>query len=150
MKAKADIDLVKLVLQRNGLDTRQTAQILQDIHSELQANADEEQAPPVKKQHIILVSDPDEAMRAKDFTGWVIQIPEDEPALTAKERILKAALAYNASPKGKRIPVKSVGEALECVPAKFFKEQQAWVKTKECVLVQITDNTLDDLDGPNY
>lgn len=139
---KADIDLVKLVLQRNEIDARKTAQILEDIHSELQANADEEQAPPIKKQFVILVSDPNGELEGRDFTGWVVQIPEEDSVFLAAERIHKAAYDYNASPKGKRIPVKSVGEALEVVPAKFFKEHQAWVKTKEPVLLIPTSNEI--------
>lgn len=140
--AKVDIDLVKLVLQRNGLNARQTAQILEDINLEVQSSNDEEKVPPIKKQFVILVSDPNGALDAKDLTGWVLQIPEDDPLFTATERIFKAAYDYNASPKGKRIPVKSIGETLEVVPSKFFKEHQAWVKTKEPVLLIATNNEI--------
>lgn len=139
---KADIDLVKLVLQRNEIDARKTAQILEDIHTELQANADEEQLPPIKKQFVILVSDPNGVIGAHDLTGWVLQIPEDDNLFTTRDRIYKAAYDYNASPKGKRLPVKSVGEILEVVPSKFFKEHQTWVKTKEPVLLIPTPNAI--------
>lgn len=140
--AKVDIDLVKLVLQRNGLNARQTAQILEDINLEIQSANDEEKVPPVKKQFVMLVSDPDGEIDGKDLTGWVLQIPEEEPAFSVTERIYKAAYDYNASPKGKRIPVKSIGETLEVVPAKFFKEHQAWVKTKEPVLLIGANNEI--------
>lgn len=130
---KVDIDLVKLVLQRS-LDARQTASILEDINSEVQS-VDDEKAPATKKQLVILVSDPDGDLEGKDITGWVLQIPEDEASFSVTERIYKAAYDYNASPKGRRLPVKSVGETLEVVPAKYFKEHQAWVKTKEPVLL---------------
>lgn len=143
MATKVDVDLVKLVLQRNELSARQTAQILEDINLELQSvSDDEEKAPPLKKQFVILVSDPDGKIDGLDLTGWVLQIPEDDPSFSVKERIFKAAYDYNASPKGRRIPVKSIGETLEVVPARYFKEHQAWVKTKEPILLVGADNEI--------
>jgi hypothetical protein len=38
--------------------------------------------------------------------------------------------------------VKTVGEAIENVPAKFFKEAELWVKTKTPVLVLKTNNEI--------
>ncbi len=35
-----------------------------------------------------------------------------------------------------------MGEAIENVPAKFFKETEVWVKTKTPVLVLKTDNEI--------
>ena len=46
------------------------------------------------------------------------------------------------SEKGRLLPVKSVGESLESVSAKYFKEAELWVKTKLPVAVMITDNLL--------
>lgn len=139
---KADIDLVNLILQRNDIDVRKRNQIIEDIQTELQANSDEEQAPPIKKQFVIVVSDPEGKIEGLDLTGWVVQIPEEDSVFSTAERIHKAAYDFNASPKGKRLPVRSIGEALEVIPAKFFKEHQAWVKTKEPVLLISTKNEL--------
>ncbi len=38
--------------------------------------------------------------------------------------------------------MKSVGESLESVSPKFFKESELWVKTKLPVAVMVTDNVL--------
>jgi hypothetical protein len=38
--------------------------------------------------------------------------------------------------------VKTVGEALEAVPAKQFKEADVWVKSKTPVLMLRTDNEI--------
>ncbi len=40
------------------------------------------------------------------------------------------------------MPAKTVGEALEHIPAKHFKEAGVWVKTKIPVLVLKTDNQI--------
>ena len=58
------------------------------------------------------------------------------------DRIFKAAYDFNASKKGRMLPVKSVGEALESASAKYFKESELWVKTKLPVGVVVTDNVL--------
>ena len=38
--------------------------------------------------------------------------------------------------------MKTVGEAIEAVPAKFLKEADVWIKTKTPVLVVKTDNEI--------
>ena len=38
--------------------------------------------------------------------------------------------------------MKTIGEAIENVPAKHFKETDVWVKTKTPVLIVRTDNQL--------
>ena len=99
-------------------------------------------APPVKKQFVILLSDPNGKLPKVDFTGWVLQLPEDESPASVQERLLKATYDYNASKKGRLYPAKTVGDAIEAVPAKFFKEAELWIKTKEPVLVLRTDNEI--------
>jgi hypothetical protein len=103
---------------------------------------DGDQPPPVKKQFVILVSDPNGKLPKVDFTGWVLQIPEDESPASVQERLLKATYDYNASKKGRLYPAKTVGDAIEAVPAKLFRETELWVKTKEPVIVLRTDNEI--------
>jgi hypothetical protein len=141
--AKVDLDLVKFILQRNELDTRQVAQILEDLRQEMaMLQAEQPPAPRVKKQHVILVSDPEGTLSGRELVGWVVQVPEEESPLTVEERIFRAGYDFNATPKGRRTPVRTVGEACEAVPARFFKEQQTWVKTREPVLVLRTGNRI--------
>ncbi len=138
---KVELDTLKRVLQRNDLDVRQVSQIMEDIARELEKE-EEPKAPAVKKQFAVLVSDPEGKMAGLDLTGWVLQIPEEESPSLAAEKIFRAAYEFNASPKGRRFPVETVGEACETVTARFFKEQGAWVKTKEPVLLVRTDNRI--------
>lgn len=139
---KVDTELIKLILQRNELDIRVVSRIMDDIEIEIKNQVDEDRPPPIKKQWCILISDPQGNLRGKDHTGWVIQIPEDDSPATTQERLIKAAYDYNASPKGRRIPVQTIGETCEVVPARFFKEQGAWVKTKVPALMLTTDNKI--------
>ncbi len=147
MATKVDLELVKVILQRNEMDVRQVARIIEEINQELAAMVDEDRPPPVKKQYVMLVSDPKGQLDGKDFTGWVVQIPEEAGFMGTEERLLKAAGDFNSSPKGRRMPVKSVAEICEHVPARFLKEQEVWVKTKEPVYVIATANAMPKLVG---
>lgn len=138
---KVDTELVKMVLQRHELDVRQVASIIQDLQQEAAAQV-EEKPPQVKKQFVMMVSDPDGKLEGKDVTGWVLQIPEGDSPYVAEERIIRGAYEFNITPKGRRIPVKTVGEACEVVSAKILKEQNVWVKTKEPVLLVRTNNKI--------
>ena len=86
------------------------------------------------------LSDPDGKLPKNDFVGWVLQIPENESVATTKDRIYRGIYDFNASKKGRLLPVKTVGEAIENVPAKHFKEAEVWVKTKTPVLMVKTNN----------
>lgn len=142
--AKIDIDTLKLILQRNEPDTRKVAGILEDIAEQIREEEEEKEnrPPPLKKQFSILVSDKDGELSEKDLVGWVVQIPEDDGVQVAPSKIVKAAYEFNATPKGRRMPVETIGEACEAIPAKFFKEQNIWIKSKVPVLVVPVENKI--------
>ena len=139
--AKVEVDIVKMVLQRNLHDIRAVAQILEEIAQET-ANQEEEKKPRIKKQFAVLVSDPQQTLKGMDLIGWILQIPEEESPHSVKQRVIDAAYEFNQSPRGRRMPVKTIGEACESVQAKFLKEQNVWVKTKEPIYFIHTDNII--------
>lgn len=139
--AKVDLDLVKMVLQRNELEVTQVAQIIEDINQELAAQVDEEEKPPpVKKQFVMLVSDPEERLAETHLVGWVLQIPEEDSPYVVSERLIRSAYEFNQTKKGRRLPVKTIAEVCEHVPVRITKEQNVWIKTKEPVLLVRSDN----------
>ncbi len=77
---KIDIETLKFILQRNEPDIRKIAGIMQEIELELKAEEEEKalRPPAVKKQNVLLVSDPDGSLKEKDIVGWIAQIPEDD------------------------------------------------------------------------
>ncbi|MEQ9825177.1 MAG: hypothetical protein ABQ298_12410 [Puniceicoccaceae bacterium] len=148
--AKVDIDLVKMILQRREFDTRQVASIINELEEEVRIQKEtEEKPPPVKKQFVVLISDPAGELEGKDFTGWVLQIPEEDSPYVTEERLTRSAYDFNVTPKGRRYPVKTIAESCEVVSAKFHKEHKVWVKTKEPVLICRTGNDIpwDDMKG---
>jgi hypothetical protein len=138
---KIDINRVADILKRNELEPKLLRQIVEELQMAAQPEGDEEKPPPVKKQWCILISDPENRLPEKqEFVGWVVQIPEEESVSSTQERIFRAAYEFNTTKRGRLMPIKTVGEALETVPAKHFKEAQVWVKTKEPVLMLRTNN----------
>jgi hypothetical protein len=140
---KIDVNKVAEILKKNQIDPAVLRRVVEEMNLAVQPDPGEgDPAPPVKKQFVILLSDPNGKLPKVDFTGWVLQLPEDESPASVQERLLKATYDYNASKKGRLYPAKTVGDAIEAVPAKFFKEAELWIKTKEPVLVLRTDNEI--------
>jgi len=131
--AKVSLDLVKEVLQRNGIDARKLAEVLNQIRQEAEADAVEREKP-VKKHHVVLVSSPEGGL-PDDLVGWVVQVPEDDNPMVAAKRIVETAERFNASPRGKKLPLASFGDACQALPAKQLKESNVWVRTRDPVRV---------------
>ena len=142
--AKIDVEKLKHILHRNESDIQKINDILNDIATELQIEQAEKEArpPAVKKQFITLIADNDGQLLDQDFASWVLQIPEEANPQAVIDKICQSAYTYNATPKGSRFPVKSIGETLESVSAKIFKENEVWVKTKIPVLAISCKNQL--------
>lgn len=140
--AKIDVNKVAEILKKNQLDPKLLRQIVEEMNALTQAEEGEEKPPPLKKQWAILISDPEGVLPKQELAGWVLQLPESESAATVEDRIFRGAYDYNDTRKGRQYPVKTVGEALEGVPAKIFKESELWVKTKIPVLMLRTNNEI--------
>ena len=141
--AKIEVNQVAEILKKHKLDPSLLKEIVEEMNEVSQPAVDEDIKPPApKKQFVVLLSDPEGKLGKKDLTGWVVQIPEDASPHSTTDRIFKGAYDFNASKRGRMLPVKSVGEALESGSAKYFKESELWVKTKMPVAVVVTDNVL--------
>lgn len=146
---KASIELVYEKLTDHQIAAEKAAEIVQDIERAAAAEAEQakaERGPTEKKQFVIVVSDPNNALPNFDLVGWVLQITEDEPTSEALDKLIRASYEYNISRKGRRYPVKSIGEACEAVGSRFLKEQGLTVKTKTPVTVILSDNRIPDVE----
>lgn len=141
--AKIEVSEAAEIMKKHKVEPELLREIVESMQEATQPDADEDiKPPPPKKQFVILLSDPEGKLPTKDLVGWVVQIPESASPFSTTDRIFKGAYDFNASKRGRMLPVKSVGEALESVTAKHFKESELWVKTKLPVSVVITDNIL--------
>lgn len=139
---KIDISKVAEIIKKNQIEPATMRRIIDEMNLAVQPEGGEDDAPKVKKQFVILVSDPEGLMPKVDLVGWVLQIPEAESPATTQERLIRSTYDYNTTKKGHLYPAKTVGEAIENIPAKFFKDKDVFVKTKTPVLVLRTDNVI--------
>lgn len=140
---KIEVNKVAEILKNNDISPAIMRKVIEEMNLAVQPDAgDEEKPPAVKKQFVIVVSDPDGNLPKNDFVGWVLQIPETESVATTLDRVFRSSYDFNTTKKGRLLPVKTVGEAIENVPAKHFKEADVWVKTKTPVLVLRTNNEI--------
>lgn len=141
--SKIEINKAAEILKKNEVPPAVLRRIVEEMNLAVDPAGDYSAKPPaIKKQFVIVVSDPDGLLPKNDFVGWVVQIPESESPATTLDRIFRNSYDYNTTKKGRLLPVKTVGEAIEAVPAKFLKEADVWVKTKTPVLVVKSDNAI--------
>jgi len=143
---KADLEIVEGVLSSHaGIDPAVRDQVLKQIMAEMEAAAAEAAAtkePAIKKQFVVVISDPLGQIRS-DLVAWVCQIEEEQSPATVTQRLAVARRDYSRTKAGHRnLRDNSVGEAMEVVPGRFCKEVGLWIKTKEPVQVITTDNRL--------
>jgi hypothetical protein len=140
---KIEVNKVAEILKKAEISPAILRRVIEEMNLAVQPESGDEDKPPaVKKQFAILVSDPDGRLPKHDFVGWVLQLPENESVATTLDRVFRTTYDFNTTKKGRLMPVKTVGEAIENIPAKAFKEADLWVKTKTPVLVLRTDNEI--------
>lgn len=141
--SKIPVELVAAAMKQAHVDPAKVREVIELINSEIAAQEKDEETPPqVKKQFVVLVSDPEGKLPKDDFVAWVLQLEEQESPATTLDRVYRGAYDFNCSKKGRMLPAKTVGDALENVAAKYFKEAGLWVKTRTPVLVVKSDNLI--------
>ena len=119
----------------------EAAKVEEAVDASEEIGNDEEGEPKPKQQYVMLVSDTNKII-TKDLVGWVLQIPEDDDVATVIDSIKTGAYNFNASKKGQKYPVSSIGQAIANVPNKFFKTNNLKIKTKEPIQIITTNNVL--------
>jgi len=135
------IDEILDLLSSNTVAVDEAAQTEEAVDASEETGNDEEREPKPKQQYVMLVSDTNKII-TKDLVGWVLQIPEDDDVATVIDSIKNGAYNFNASKKGQKYPVSSIGQAIANVPNKFFKTNNLKIKTKEPVQIITTNNVL--------
>lgn len=148
MAKKIDINLVEMVLRRARLTELQQAQILEDIRYESNQVVVEDREPPVKKQFVVILNDPYGKLEETgfEFSGWVVQIPEDDDPHSALRKLFGGAYDFNQTPKGRKMPLRTIDEAVRFGSAKIYKEHKIWLKHKEPVLIIPADGRIAKLE----
>ena len=98
---KIDVNKVAEILKKNHIDPAVLRRVVEEMNLAVQPDPGEgEAAPPVKKQFVILASDPDGRLPKADFVGWVLQIPESESPATHPGEDLQGGVRLQRDEEG--------------------------------------------------
>lgn len=149
---KVDIEAVKSCAQEAKIESDKVDELLMALQQrKVEEDAEKEKKPVVKKEFVCLVSDPEGKLKdLEEHVAWVVQITEEDDPDFILSKVNEAAADYNVTKKGRKNPVKSVGEAFEAVGAKHFTSREVWVKTKMPVRIVSTDNQLQKPVSEDY
>lgn len=139
MSSKITVSLVAEVLkQHKAITPALLREIVEELNATAQSEADEP-VPRTKTQFVVVSHD-------TGHFGWVFQIPEEAAPQSILARIDAAAHSFNASKKGRLLPVKNRAEAMEVVSRKHWKEagEGTVIKTRLQVPVIMADMTLSE------
>jgi|TARA_B110000495_G_scaffold49432_1_gene41369 hypothetical protein len=145
-------DDIEHVLTQKGVEQPKVKDIMSEIKrlEDQEAELAKQQSAARKKKKMVLVaSDPDGRFaQVVDCPVWVVQMNEEDNHTDVVEKINNATYAYNndilsgQTKSSKKNPVYKVSESLEQVSAKYFKEEEISVKTKEPTVIVRTDNAI--------
>lgn len=133
-------ETIQQVLNQKLQDPSKVVEIMRALESEEEL-AKAERVPAQKKQFVIVVSDPLGQIK-EDLVGWVVQIDEESSPAVVLDRVHKSVYDFNVTKKGMKLPIETIGDAMEALPSTITKEKDLWIKTKTPVLVVATDNNI--------
>jgi hypothetical protein len=132
----------------NGGSKELVAKTIQDLQRAAEEEKNDraaEKGPKLKNAFTVLLNDPENVLKGRSFSGWIVQMTEETPQALALDKARAAGHAFNQSKKGRRLPVKNLGEVFEGVPRKHWKTEtdtKTVPKTKHQILIQPTDGSL--------
>ena len=136
------LEEVAEALKQSGIadsDAKVVLQNLKTIEEENKALAEENKEPKPEKQLIFL-----NTQTSGDVGyGVIIEIPSADSISDAPEHLYKAVREQNTTTrKGRKYPIRTVGEAVEGLKRKFQKEYNIKIKTKVITPMLIIDNDI--------
>jgi hypothetical protein len=136
------------ILPHSNGDKQLAAKVLKEIQAAAAEEKEERAAakgPKLKNAFSVLLNDPENVLQGRSFSGWIVQMPEETPQALALDKARAAGHAFNQSKKGRKNPVKTLGEVFADCPRKFWKtdtDTKTVPKTKVQILIQPTDGSL--------
>lgn len=122
MKLEDTIELVRESMLAAGATQEMVNKTLKDIEKAAQEEKEDRKNAPKKSKNdfLVLLSDP-EGKITEPVQSWVFQVEKDCPPMALLERVKTAATEFNNSKRGRKHPVYTCGEAIESIPAKYWK-----------------------------
>ncbi len=143
MSNKIDLSSVAEALKLANVPSAQSREVIEALKAKAAADeADKPEKAPRQKTQLVVLNLAMVEGQPNESLGYVVKIPEDASPMTALERVHAAAHAFNASKKGRLLPVKSLGEVFESVSARFFKDADCKPLNKTIIPILRVTNKL--------
>ncbi len=143
---KLDIELFEHLLNEFKIEQKTAEAIVERAKEEAEAAKGDagNGAKKSKYKYLIVASDPDKQIpNLENVPMWVFKVKDEEAHTDVLKRFYKGVYDYNAkSRKGKKNPIKTIGDGIQAVGPKFFKPEKSPVLTKEPVIILVTDNKI--------
>lgn len=118
------------ILKKDNVPDLTVKKIAAEYKAKEELKKDNKSTDPKSKKEYVLLVNPD----VKDV-GHAVQVEDGDDVSKTVDKIRETMLVFNRSRKGSKNPVKTIAEALNAIPSRFFVENNIWVKTKEVVQV---------------
>lgn len=147
MPQKFALEEIQDSLRQAELPDEKITEVITDLQrrgEEIAEDTADEASGREKWQYVVLINNAEGVIpdNVPAMYGWVVKIPESATPMDAKTRAISAGQDFNMSPKGRRVPVRNVGEALQNVGRKIMREGHGLqVQTKEAVVCMVINGT---------
>ena len=141
---KVNIESVEHTMLSVGIDQREIDQVIEDLMQQIdEEKALKEQQPKVEKVKYVIANTFNFKGNPTELPVTVVEAESSVPWDQIVPVIIDVAkYANNDNNRLKKDPVKSVFDALERVPSRYFKDKKIRVVSKEICQILETDNKL--------
>lgn len=147
-KKSFKLEDVEFNCTKNNIEPEKSKALLADLQAMLdEESAEKEMKNP--KEYVILIADPSGLISPEvleQLVGWPVEMLEGEDPNDVVRKISAAAVQYNQTRSGIKLPAQSIAETISSAK-KLMVAEEVWSKTQEPVRVLTTDNKLVDLTG---
>lgn len=141
--SKISIEEVESALLKQNLDKQVVATVIKDLTEVVQEEKENRDTTPKQKnEFLIVLSDPNDELKDRDLTGWVVQMKQGDDAGLVLDKIRQAAHDTNAAKKRKKNIIKTLTCAFSGIKRAFLKSRNIMIKTKHPVRVLIANESL--------
>lgn len=143
--SKVSIEEVESKMLELKVDPVKVQQVVAELEKVIEELAEERKSLSSSKQkweHVIILNDKNNILEGKEIAGWIVQQPVDDDANLILSKLSDAAKNQNEITKKKSNLITDLVSLFEHLKAKFTKEKNVRIKTKEMTRVIITNGKM--------
>lgn len=131
------LEEVEASLLRQKIEPAKVSSIIKDLQQVIEENKSDKQ-PKEKWEYVIILNDPNGAIKADSVAGWVVQQKENEDAGIILSKLSDAAREQNEAATKMKNTLVTMTDIFSGLKGKFLKPKNIRIKTKELTRVLVT------------